>query len=96
MRLVVIGLAALAFAAGMVLNWPGVAQLVLFCAGGGCGVPQRGVLLGLAGTTVAVVALVAWRRRRTARRTPASRRASGKRAAPAARARQHRGTARRA
>ena len=99
MRHVVVTLAVLAFAAGMILNWPGVAQLVMFYAAGGCGVPQREVLLGMGAAAAVAATLVAWRRWRT-RRRPASRRGprqrpAGKPAQRTARPRQQRAAARR-
>lgn len=97
MRHIVVTLAVLAFAAGMILNWPGVAQLVMFCAAGGCGVPQRGVQLGLASIGMAALMMIAWRWRRRARPRLVTRRLrpASRPAALAAPSGQRRGASRR-
>lgn len=68
MRVIVAMAAALAFAAGLILDPAGVVRMALFCAAGGFGVPGRAVVLGLGGAVAAMAVLAVLRRRRMARR----------------------------
>lgn len=68
MRGVVATAAALAFAAGLILDPAGVVRMALFCASGGFGMPGRAVMLGLGGAMAAIAVLAVLRRQRPARR----------------------------